>query len=901
MNRSSTFNAGAARVPAGTGPETELPWHALELAEIESALRTGRRGLSELDASRRLLRTGPNALPEPRRPGLLSLLGHQIANPLIYILVLALVVSLATGERADALVIAVVILLNTAIGFDQERRAERSVRSLMALAGPRSRVVREGVEREVPSRDLVPGDLVVLESGDRVPADLRILASSSLLADEAMLTGESEPVVKQTGPLPITADLADRTNLLFAGSLVRAGRGRGYVVASGQRTQLGLIAEAVETAPPGVAPLQRDLARLGRVITVVVIGACTLAFGIGVASGRPLAEMLVIALALAVSAVPEGLPIAATVALALGVRRMSRHRAIVRQLPSVEALGSTTVIGTDKTGTLTENRMSVEAIWADGALLPSEPPAADTPGHRTLLIGILASNTDVFEVDGEWRSEGDPTEAALLIAAIHHGLAPETERGAWTLEAELPFEPALGYSAAVARRNGYRLLLVKGAPEMILRRCVAVAAQPGRTIPLDDPLQAANRLADRGLRVLAMAYRELAPAEPATDATRDPGRLTLAGLQAMADPPRADAAEAVRTCRSAGIRVVMITGDHRATARHIAELTGIQEGEGPILTGSDLDRMTPLELDQAVGEVSVFARVAPEHKLAIVRALQRRGEIVAVTGDGVNDAPALKAANIGVAMGRSGTDVARETADIVLADDNFGTLATAVKLGRVTFDNIRKITVFLLSTNSAEVLVLLAALALGWPLPLLAIQLLWLNLVTEGVQHIALAFEPAGPGIMQRPPRPPRQGVLPPVLWERIVLAGVVQAAGTLALFHVALERFGSERVAQTVAATVLVVFQALQVGNSRSNTRSIFSQSPFTNPLLIVTTALAIVIHVVALHLPLTRRLLHFDPVPASLWLPIVLVTGTVIVAVELHKLIRRTTANRDQRDVMA
>jgi Ca2+-transporting ATPase len=893
-------------VTAAAGAERPT-WHLRGVVEVEQALGTSDVGLPSAIAEARRREAGPNAIPEPRRPGPWRILLDQLASPLIYILIAAALVSVAMGELVDAAVMAVVLILNTAIGFLQEHRAENAVRALLRMAAPRARVIRDAREVELAASELVVGDLVLVDSGTRVPADLRLATATALQVDESLLTGESVAVEKNPRAVEAGAPLADRTNLLYAGTVVRSGRGRGYVIATGARTELGAIALEVGAEPRATPPLQRRLGRLGRVIAATVVITSCLAFIIGIAQGQRIGQMFLVTVALAVSAVPEGLPIASTIALALGVRRMAGRRAIVRRLAAVEALGSTSVICTDKTGTLTMNRMTVEAIWAGGVLyampsaavggVPADAGLA-TSGlaernaavRLTLLTGVLSNESEVYETPGGWESHGDATEAAMLIAALELGMVPEALRTRHVLEAESPFEPERRYSASVRRADGRRWLFVKGAPERVVPACTVAQSGDG-TSALDhrEIQEATRRMASVGLRVLAMACRELAPGEDAESAVATLGDLTLAGLEGMADPPRPGVPEAIRACHGAGIRVVMITGDHRDTSQAIARAVGLLD-DGAVVTGQEIDAMEPGELDAAVTRTTVFARTTPEHKLAIVRAFQRQGDVVAVTGDGVNDGPALKAADTGVAMGRTGTDLAREAADIVLTDDDFVSLADAVAEGRITFDNIRNTTFFLLSTNAAEVAVVLVAMAARWPLPLLATQLLWLNLVTEGVQQFALAFEPGAADVLARHPRPRREGILSGRLWERVAVAGAVQAAGTLLLFAWAY-RSVSLPEAQAVALASLVAFQTFQIGNSRSMTRSALAVSPLRNPLLLVSAAAAFALNLVVLHTG-AGRLLGLGPMNVRDWPLILLVASSVIVAMELHKRFRPAIA---------
>jgi Ca2+-transporting ATPase len=884
--------------------QAERPvWHAVAADEVAVGLATGPHGLSRDEARARLARHGLNQLPETPPTSPLVVLLHQFRSPLIYILLAAALVTLILEEFIDAGVIAAVLMLNAIIGFTQERRAEASVRALMRLMAPRARVIRDGREWEVESRELVPGDVVLLESGVRVPADLRLFHTTALRIDESLLTGESLPVTKTTGPLePAERPVADRTNLAYMGAVVASGRGRGYVVATGLRTELGAIAESVRGGIEPETPLQQRMTHFAHVIGVAVAVSATAAFGIGLALGESAASMFMVAVAMAVSAVPEGLPVVFTVTLALGVRRMAKRQAIVRRLPAVETLGSTTVIGSDKTGTLTENRMTVREIRAGGQTVIVEPDSArggadvrlqhPAPLEWTLRAGILTNEAELYRRDGEIDTQGDPTEAALLVAAARLGLDPAEVRAAYARVEELPFEPERQYSASVCRHGHEYFQFVKGAPERMLAMSTQAMADGGPA-PLDQQtvLHGARDMAARGLRVLGMAYRVL-PGAPPGGVVPPPEDLIFLGLQGMLDPPRAGVRDAIRGCQQAGIRVTMITGDHRDTAQAIGTQLGITSGDIEPLTGIDLAQLGDDELRERVRSVSIFARVAPEHKLRVVQALRHNGEVVAVTGDGVNDAPALQAADIGIAMGRSGTDVAREAADMVLADDNFVSIYAAVEEGRVTFDNLRKATFFLVSTGAAEIAMILTALSAGWPLPLVAAQILWLNLVTNGLQDVALAFEPGETGVLERPPRPRGEGVMSRLLWERTVISGLVMAVGTLALFRWELDQTGSLMRAQTVALTTMVLFQVVHVGNCRSDHLSIFRKSPFSNPFLFVATAAAFIVHAAALYVPATQLILRVEPIEIGAWVRMAAVAVSIALAIELHKLIRRPAA---------
>ncbi len=854
------------------------------------------------------MRFGPNQLQAEPPPAPLLVFVRQFRSPLIFVLLVALAVTIALGEHLDASVIAAVLLLNAVIGFTQERKAEGAVLALMQLVVPHARVVRGGRDLEIDSRELVPGDVVLLESGARIPADLRLVRANALQVDESLLTGESLPVTKGIEPVESAAVLADRSCMAYTGATVNAGRGQGVVVATGSRTELGAIAGLMRSETVAATPLQHRMDQFAKIIGVAVGVAAVVAFASGVALGEPVEDMFLVAVALAVSAVPEGLPVAVTITLAVGVRRMAGRNAIVRRLPAVETLGSTTVIGSDKTGTLTENRMTVQEVWTpghrytlaggvpDGEFLEGDEPAVigDHPAlHETLLAGVLTNEADLHWEGDDIRSAGDPTEVALLQAALTAGLEPGDTRAAYPVFAEIPFEPTQRYSASIRHRQDRDVIFVKGAPERVLGMCTWMLTDDGPVeLDVDLVASAAGEMAASGRRVLGFARRTLPvpldrSAHGGCDIVSGTDGLVFVGLQAMIDPPRSGVREAIAACQDAGIRVVMITGDHVDTAGAIAAQLGIA-GSGAALTGAELVDFDDDTLAERVAEVSVYARVSPEDKLRIVRSFQSRGEIVAVTGDGVNDAPALKAAEIGIAMGDKGTDVAREASEMVLADDNFVSITAAVEEGRVTFDNIRKVTFFLVSTGAAEVAAILVAVWLQWPLILLPAQLLWLNLVTNGLQDVALAFEPAERGVLRRPPRRPGGGVLDRLVWERVILAGFVMGAGMLTMFRWELNDSGSLIQAQTVALTTMVVFQVFQAGNARSETESVFRRNPFSNKFLFVATAAALGIHVAALYLPATQYVLRVEPIGLDAWVRLVVTATSIIVAMELHKALR-------------
>lgn len=866
-----------------------VPFYALSVEQVGQELESTPRGLSQKEAAARLERFGPNQIQKPRQISLWRILAHQFASPFIYLLMGAALVALLLGDYIDAGVIAAVLIINATIGFIQEYNAEKAVEALRSLTAPQATVLREGREMRVPAESLVPGDVVLLESGVRVPADLRLIEAISLQVDESLLTGESVSIYKEIAPLPEETALPDRRNMVFAGSIITSGRGRGYVVATGGNTELGQIAQSLTETESARLPLLERMEKLARIIGVVIIGSIAVIFGIGLALGYSPMDMFKVGVGIAVAAIPEGLPIVLTVTLARRVWAMARRNALVRRLAAIETVGSATVIGSDKTGTLTENRMTVQAFWTAGELWgPADLSTASPTDLQRLAIatGVLANEADLPDETDRNSATGDPTETALLWAACEAGLSPGVIREAEPEARRIPFESELQYAASFRRQSsGTYALYLKGAPERVLSFCDRLLTEEGE-VPLnqDAVLEAAAQLAREGMRVLGLAFQPGLSELPKDE--YEPAGLIFVGLVGMMDPPRAGVPEAIADCHTAGIRVLMITGDHAVTARAIAEQIGIKSPEA--LTGADMSKLSPETLEEKVRTVNVYARVTPQQKHQIVQLLQKQGEIVAVTGDGVNDAPALKAAHVGIAMGKEGTDVAREAADIVLADDNFVTIRNAVEEGRTAFQNIRNATFFLLSTGIAAILLFLLAVILEWPLPMLPAQLLWLNLVTNGLQDVAMAFEPALPGIMQQRPRSPREGIISSILWERTIIIALLMTGMTAYLFWYEYDTTGDLTKAQTVALTTFVLFQNFHIGNARAEYLSAFRLNPLRNPLLLGAAILALGVHVLALYLPPTQFILRVSPIEGEAWLRSIIAAFSVIVVGELHKWLR-------------
>jgi len=887
-------------------------WYQRTADETLEALGSTANGLSAAEASSRLKQYGPNAMAGDESTSLLKVFLNQFKNPLIYILLAAAAVTASLGQFKDAAVILAVIVVNSIIGSWQELRAERSIRALARLSVPKARAVREGKELEVESTSLVPGDVVSLTSGDKVPADLRLLAAKDLKIEEAMLTGESQPVFKtaeilrEEGLTP-----GDRTNMAFMGTMVLSGRGRGIVTATGIHTLLGQIAEDVRNVSLAKTPLQERFEGFAKRLGLIVLGLCVVLFGVGFALGMERLELFMTAVAMSVAMIPEGLPVVVTITLAIGVSRMAKRHAIIRKLHAVETLGCTTIICSDKTGTLTLNQMTVKAIYDghdDYEILGTgyEPageirrgsldaePVSIPPGSNlemALRIGLLCNESSLVRDHGVFRVKGDPTEGALIVSAIKAGLDLEKEKRDYPQISVIPFESERGYMATLHEHGGKKLVFMKGAPEKLLYAC-SLERSPEQC-RMEDLLRASEEYGRRGLRVLALGWKEV-PAyhvdrnELVEDMTHG---VLFAGLQAIIDPPRPEAVQAVADLARAGIRTVMITGDHAITALAISERLGIGGPNPRVLTGREIEPMADEQLRERLTETSVYARVSPTHKLRIAQQFIHRGEIVAMTGDGVNDAPALKAAHIGVAMGRTGTDVAKEAAHMVLTDDNFASIAGAVYEGRVVFENIRKVTLYLIGGGVAILLTILGTFILGVPLPFNPTQILWLNFVTSALQDVSLSFESGEPGLLNVPPRPPQEGILSNLLIRRTVIVGVTVAVGTLTVYLFALKSGFELDEARTMAVTAVVFFQLLQVLNCRSLSLSVFKTGISGNPFLFLAMSLAFLAHMAVLYVPQLEWLVRTTPLSGRT-LGVLLVTAfSVALTVELDKyLVRRS-----------
>jgi Ca2+-transporting ATPase len=839
----------------------------MPLIDVLERLETTERGLSSAEARERLRRSGPNALVEPPPPTPWGLVLEQLRDVTILVLIAAAAAAALIGERLDAAAILAVVLLNAAVGATQQYRAERALAGLRALAAPTSTAMRDGRATAVPARDLVVGDVVRLDAGALVPADLRLMSAPGLRVDESPLTGESAPVDKATAEIDDdTVALGDRLNLAFSGTLVTSGRAEGVTVATGMATELGRIARLLGETAAVATPLQKRLARLARSLAAAALAVCGIVFVLGLLQGTHPLLMFLTAVSLAVAAVPEALPAVVTVSLALAARRMAARRALVRRLSAVETLGSVTYICADKTGTLTVNRMRVEQTWGD----------------RDELLEAMALCNDA-ELGSQGEARGDPTEVALARAAHEVGV------GKPALEQRLPRVAELSFEAARRRmttlhqdRADGHVSFTKGAPEAVLPLVRARDAES--RLRLEQAAIEADRMASEGLRVLAFAGRRWT-ARPATGELES--GLRLLGLVGMLDPPRPAAREAIATCRAAGIVPVMITGDHALTARAVAERLGLIQPGDEVLTGLELEALSEAELAERAARVRVYARVAPEQKLRIVEALQARGEVVAMTGDGVNDAPALQRADIGVAMGLAGTDAARGASAIVLLDDDFATIVQAVREGRRVYDNLRRFVRYAISTNSAEVLTLLVAPLLGLPVPLLPIQLLWVNLVTDSLPGLALSAERAEKDVMRRPPRPPREGVFAHGMGLQVAWLGLL-----MAVVAVATQGFYQSRGAavwQTMVFTVLSLSQLASVMAMRSERRSLFEDGTGSNRPLLAAVAASAALQLATIYIPALRPVFHTEPLGAADLAVAFVLSSLPFVALEIEKKLRR------------
>ncbi len=886
--------SGNARYQNGVGDRVrsggdEQFWHTLSEQELIGRLQTdGGRGLDSTEAERRLLVQGPNEIEESPGRSVSLILLEQFSDFMILVLLAAAITSGVVGEPLDAMAILVIVFLNAVIGAVQEFRAERAIAALRLLGAPVARVIRDGLVTNIPARELVAGDLLQLEAGDLIPADVRLLEGVDLQMDEAALTGESQAVEKQIETLSDrTLQLGDRSNMAWRGTQVTRGRGHGVVVATGMASEIGRIARLLKTEKSVKTPLQKRLARFGRQLGLAVLAICALIFVTGLLQGQPVLLMFLTAISLAVAAIPEALPAVVSISLAIGARKMSHHKALVRRLPAVETLGSVTYICSDKTGTLTENRMTLEQLVIDGRRMSVEQMTRSEGPLRSRVGEALALCNNV---SGPGTSPvGDPTEVALFAAAESMGFSRETLVREYPRLAEVPFDSVRKCMTTLHRGRSGTVIYLKGAPEVVVGRCSTQWTSTGPA-PLDGRavLGEAQALAAEGYRVLALAFLELTERPEGSAGVMIPEQgLNFLALAALIDPPRPEAEQSVAECRSAGITPVMITGDHPGTAQAIAVRLGIADDGARVMTGRELEEITDAELAERVKEIQVYARVNPEQKIRIVRALQSRGEFVAMTGDGINDAPALKRAGIGVAMGRKGTAVAREAADMVLLDDNFATIVNAVREGRRIFDNIRKFVKYTMTSNAGEIWTLFLAPFLGLPIPLLPIHILWINLVTDGLPGLALTAEPDERGIMRRPPRPPDENIFAHGMWQHMIWVGLL-IGGLSILGQAWAYRAGSGNW-QTVVFTVLTLSQLFQVLGIRSERASLFQVGILSNLPLLGAVLLTVALQLAVIYLPFLNIVFKTQPLSMTELLVCFGLASLVFVAVEAEKLLAR------------
>ncbi len=901
------------------GPEElqEVKWYTVEAEEALKKLEASKEsGLSAEEAKKRIEQFGPNELTQEQPMGPLMRFILQFHQPLVYILLAAGAAAGLLGEYVDSGVIFGVVLVNSIVGFVQEQRAVKTLDALAKSVITEVTVLRDGKRQRLDSGELVPGDIVVLRSGDKVPADLRLVAVRDLQCDESALTGESVPVEKSIKVLDEDTGLGDRANQAYSGSLITYGTGTGVVVGTGDRTEVGKISEMISSAEELDTPLTRKITHFSHILLWAILALAFVTFLLALWRGTDLVEGFMASVALAVAAIPEGLPAVVTITLAIGVARMARRRAIIRKLPAVETLGSTSVICTDKTGTLTENQMTVQAIYAggeryeatgagynpEGSISKGEeevsrdnlPPAL----YQTLRAGFLCNDSQVVESEGAWKAEGNPTEAALIVSALKAGVGSEELRQECPRIDALPFESAHKYMATLHdhSKEGERVVIVKGAVEVLLEKCGSSLDADGNQIPLEREKveEQVEEMASHGLRVLALTRFIVRGDKDELKHEDISEGLVLLGIQGMMDPPRKAAVDAVQECQRAGINVKMITGDHAKTAVAIAKqigFAGLEEkekaGEKLAYTGRELEKVSDDDLVGVARKTSVFARVTPEQKLRLVRALQRDGSVIAMTGDGVNDAPALKQADIGVAMGITGTEVSKDASDMVLTDDNFESIKAAVEEGRGVFDNLTKFIVYILPTNLGQAMLILTAMAAGATLPVSPVQVLWINMMTAIALGLTLAFEPKEPGIMRRMPRDPKQPILTMALGFRMVLVALVMLAGGFGLF---LYEYGGEpenlEVARTAAVNVIIMIQIFYLFNCRSLHKSVWSVGFFSNKWLWLGVAVMLVAQVLFTYAPFMNFAFGTAPTTLLSWSVVVAagVAAATIVAIEKY-----------------
>ncbi|KZE65814.1 ATPase [Fictibacillus phosphorivorans] len=865
-----------------------MNWYQLPQDEIESILNSRmEEGLTKSEQERRLKLDGPNQLEEGKKQSAILMFLAQFKDFMVLVLLAATLLSGFLGEYLDAIAIILIVVMNGILGFIQERKAEKSLASLKELSAPTAQVLREGKWVSIAAKDVVTGDVIKVKSGDRVGADIRLLKTSGLQIEESALTGESVPAQKHNNLLSADdLNLGDQENMAFMGTMVTRGTGQGIVVATGMKTEMGKIAHLIQTAENIATPLQMKLEQLGKILIALALLLTVLVVLAGVMQGHDLYSMILAGVSLAVAAIPEGLPAIVTIALALGVQKMIRKRAIVRKLPSVETLGCATVICSDKTGTLTQNKMTVTRIWSQGRQWTVNEDGFEVVGAaiqenkredkltEVLAYAALCNNASIEEgKKGGLLEIGDPTETALLVSAYKAGITKESLSEQFTLQHEFPFDSTRKMMSVVVQdTDGNQMLVVKGAPDVLLEKSDYIVWDDKKQLikqaHKERIKEAIYALGSQALRTIAVAIRPLKEGEYYSQASFAERSLTFIGLQGMMDPPRPEVEESIRDCQTAGIKTVMITGDHVVTAASIAKKLNMLPEGGRVMEGAELAQLSDDELDKVSEDVYVYARVSPEHKLKIVKSLQRKGHVVAMTGDGVNDAPAIKSANIGIAMGITGTDVAKEASSLVLGDDNFATIRSAIEEGRNIYENIRKFIRYLLASNVGEILVMLFAMIMGLPLPLVPIQILWVNLVTDGLPAMALGVDQAEEDVMRRKPRQAKEGVFSRGLGWKIISRGFLIGAATILAFWVTLKENPDQLiVAQSVAFATLVMAQLIHVFDCRSE-RSVFHRNPFQNGYLVLAVISSILLLLVVMYVEPLQNIFHTVPLSVRQWL---------------------------------
>ncbi|MCP1124788.1 calcium-translocating P-type ATPase, SERCA-type [Bacillus sp. 3103sda1] len=872
-----------------------MNWYELRAHEVEERTNTNvKTGLTEQEVQGRLKKLGPNELQEAKRPSALVVFLAQFKDFMVLVLFGATIISAFLGEYVDAIAIVAIVIINGILGFFQERKAEKSLEALKELAAPQVTVLRNGKWMKIPSKGLVLGDIIKFSSGDRIGADVRLIEASSLYIEESALTGESVPVQKKIDVLHGSdVSIGDQTNMAFMGTMITRGSGIGVVIGTGMNTAMGQIANMLQNAEQNETPLQRRLEQLGKILIIVALILTALVVLVGVYQGNEMYHMFLAGVSLAVAAIPEGLPAIVTVALSLGVQRMIKKKAIVRKLPAVETLGCASVICSDKTGTMTQNKMMVTHVWSSGEIWNVtgqgyEPkgefikdekkvnPTAARSLYQLLTFGCLCNNANIVKKKKTYVLDGDPTEGALVVAAMKAGISREGIKDQFEIIHEFPFDSTRKMMSVIVRdKTGKKFVITKGAPDVLLKMSQTILwgnkQQPLTELYRNEVQTAIYHLGSQALRTIAIAFKPLKTTDHIQSEQEAEQDLMFIGLQGMIDPPRSEVKQAVQECKDAGIKTIMITGDHKVTAMAIAEQLGILPSGGRVVEGIELANMSVEELEDIVDETYVFARVSPEHKLKIVKALQNKDHIVAMTGDGVNDAPAIKAADIGVAMGVTGTDVAKEASSLVLLDDNFATIKAAIKEGRNIYENIRKFIRYLLASNVGEILVMLFAMILALPLPLVPIQILWVNLVTDGLPAMALGLDAPEGDVMRRKPRHPKEGVFARGLAWKIVSRGFLIGAMTLLAFIIAHNQNPNElKYAQTVAFATLVLAQLIHVFDCRSE-HSVFHRNPFGNMYLVGAVLISILLMLVVIYYPPLQPIFSTMPIKARDWLLIV------------------------------